>query len=287
MAISRFSLSSLNNDLTKINILTSPYYMSLNLKGGGGAGGNYTDDGAGGNGGLVTGLMLFPVKGTEYTFLIGAGGITRPASTTRGSQVLGGGGYVGALGYGGMGGGYSGIFDGIPSQGSTIAIAAGGGGGGSGSTSFIGGAGGGTTGGNGGGSGAGSGATQSAGGAGYGPGMPLAGGNCDSTDYGGGGGGGGGYWGGGAGGNGNPSDSAGGGGSSYWNTSIFLNGATTSGGGAAGGPQDTNGSNGSITLSYDESFPDIYVSNSLTYTLTRSGGNKIYTFTAGVGKVRW
>jgi hypothetical protein len=45
------------------------------------------------------------------------------------------------------------------------------------------------------------------------------------------------------------------------------------------------GGSGIVVLSYANTFPDFSSITGLTYTKTTSGGNTIYTFTAGTGTV--
>ena len=207
--------------------------VSVVLNGGGGASApSYT----GGSGGYVSGT--FPVTPlTQYTIVIGQGGLTG----TSGSW--GGGGPAGGASSGG-GGGRSAII----LSGSDVVTA--GGGGGAGAYAGNGGAGGGTTGASGGGTGGGgggaqtftpypgNGGTNSGGGGSSGSGGAAFGSSS--------GGGGGGYFGGGGAGN---QQGGGGGGSSYVAnlTGTVVN---TQGGGASAG------NNGSINISWN--FPLIY-----------------------------
>jgi hypothetical protein len=47
-----------------------------------------------------------------------------------------------------------------------------------------------------------------------------------------------------------------------------------------------NGGSGIVILRYNDNFADFTsIGGGLTYTLTTSGGKKIYTFTAGTGTV--
>jgi hypothetical protein len=260
---------------------------SFVLNGASGGGGNYSGGSSpSGAGGRVTGSLSIP-RGTSYFLLVGARGLSMPPESGTGARPVGGGGLAGTLGYGGQGGGYSGIFTGSSAiHANAIMIAGGGGGGGSGSnTALAGGAGGGATGANGNGGGAGSGGTQSAGGAGFSAGSALLGGDCTTSDFGGGGGGGGGYYGGGAGGNGSPTDSGGGGGSSYFHPTLVLSPTTTSGAGAASVGGTSNGLNGSIVLTIPTSWGNLTIGGGLTQTSSTSGTNTIYTFTAGTGTV--
>ena len=207
--------------------------VSVVLNGGGGASApSYT----GGSGGYVSGT--FPVTPlTQYTIVIGQGGLTG----TNGSW--GGGGPAGGASSGGGAGRSA-----IRLSGSDVVTA--GGGGGAGAYAGNGGAGGGTTGASGGGTGGGGGGAQTS--------TPYPG-NGGTNSGGGGssgsggaaygsssGGGGGGYFGGGGAGN---QQGGGGGGSSYVAnlTGTVVN---TQGGGASAG------NNGSITISWN--FPLIY-----------------------------
>lgn len=261
--------------------------VSLVLNGAGGGGGNYSGGSSpAGAGGKTTGTISCLPGMTRY-LVVGGKGLSMAPNTSTGTRPVGGGGLAGTLGYGGQGGGYSGIFTGTSAiQSNAIMIAGGGGGGGSGSnTALYGGAGGGTTGGDGGGGGAGLGGTQSAGGAGYSAGSALLGGDPTEADYGGGGGGGGGYYGGGAGSNGAHPDSGGGGGSGYLHPTLVTGGSMTNGAGAAGGGGTVNGTDGSIILTIPTSWSTFSIGSGLTYTSTVSGSNTVYTFTAGVGTV--
>jgi hypothetical protein len=247
---------------------------SFVLNGAGGGGGCYANGSIasptiGGNGGQTTGTFAL-VAGTTYYLLVGAGGAFVKNNGGQPPVGAGGGGNVGVNGYGGQGGGYTGLFSNTPfSQGNAIMMA-GGGGGGSwevNPTAPSGGAGGGlsgTSGANGTQAGGGGG-TQLAGGTSS-PGGPsqngaaLLGGTAAGGDSGnGGGGGGGGYFGGG-GGNGHssgPSGGSGGGGGSGFLSPSVISGTTTAGAGSAGGfgmPADVNvvtyGVNGNATMTY-------------------------------------
>jgi hypothetical protein len=267
--------------------------VSLNilLKGGDGGGGyqyNQTSQALGplGGGGAWAYSQFNFTKNTQYKLLIGGGGLTRGPQTTPGDYVNGGGGLAGNLGFGGQGGGYSGLFNTSVTHGNSLLVAAGGGGGayevyfysaqlgptgtsnvvvcgptngGSGgdligidgltSNSFSGQSAVGTSGTSG--SSGGSGGTQSAGGAGGsgggGAGAALIGGNCGASgDGGGGGGGGSGYYGGGSGTGANPG-SSGAGGSSYI-SAASLNALVI--GGIPTTSVQTNGQNGYAYLYY-------------------------------------
>ncbi|MDD4409934.1 MAG: glycine-rich protein, partial [Candidatus Pacebacteria bacterium] len=202
---------------------------------GGGGGGGYSGSGLGGGGGSASGMMEV-VSGSSYSIVVGGGGKSMAPEAGPGSEVIGGGGLVGNVGYGGQGGGYSGLFAVSISQSNAYLIAAGGGGG-----SYEdrhGGAGGGSVGmsGSSGASVGGGGGTQIAGGTSDAQaGSALKGGNCGSSGNGGGGGaGGGGYYGGGAG-TGFDPGSGGGGGSSYYNPTYITSAALTAGSGRTPG----------------------------------------------------
>ncbi len=218
----------------------SIYNVTVYLWGGGGGGG-YGTSSSGGGGGAAVGTFDV-TKGTSYPIIIGGGGYSRCAGCGPGPAVVGGGGPSGSQGYGGHGGGYTGIFSAAASQATAILMA--GGGGGASWEGAAGGVGGGTTGGNGGSgsSSGGSGGTQSAGGAGGGSsqaGSALQGGTASDGDGGGGGGGGGGYYGGGGGSNTNPG-SGGGGGSGYFKPGVVSNGTLYQASGAtAGNPTES------------------------------------------------
>lgn len=259
------------------NIRTKDILINFYVYGAGGR----ASGGAGGDGGLVSG-KIFVNRLSRYSLLVGETGQYRAAGAGAGSRVLGNGGLCGNQGYGGQGGGFSGIFsNGAVSFANSLVVAGGGGGGAW--EGAVGGAGGGLTG-NTGGSGAvvgGSGGTQSAGGTGgAGSGGQLIGGDCGgSGDGGGGGGGGGGYYGGGAGSGANPG-SAGGGGSSYSHPMCF-DVVNTTGGGAG------NSSNGYLIIDYPNYHNDLILESGLTYTYSTSAnpGFKRYTFTAGTANI--
>lgn len=240
---------------------------SFILNGAGGGGGSYangsiTNPTIGGNGGQTIGTYTL-VSGTTYYLVVGGGGAFIKDNYSPIPLVgAGGGGNVGSLGYGGQGGGYTGLFINSVSQANAIMIA-GGGGGASWETNPStpsGGAGGGSSG-NAGAPGTlagGGGGTQIAGGSGpsSNPGSALQGGASAGSDPHGGGGGGGGYFGGG-GGSGDGNGSGGGGGSGYFNSSVVTGGSTTTGAGATGGAGGTvnqqiivYGGNGSATMTY-------------------------------------
>lgn len=214
------------------------YSVELYAWGGGGGGAV----GSGGAGGAAYGVYAM-APAVSYAVIVGGGGTCQGPSTSAGSTVPGGGGLAGVVGYGGQGGGYSGIF--TPSVGQINAILIAGGGGGSGwDAGAGGGAGGGSVGVAGTGSLYGYGGTQSAGGLGGNTqggatnGSALQGGTSGTTgDSGGGGGGGGGYWGGGAAWNGDSpaGNSAGGGGSGYYKPISVTSPLLTAGSGATPG----------------------------------------------------
>ena len=109
--------------------------VNLLLKGGNGGGGfNYNGVGGtwnpyGGGGAWAYSQFHF-AKNVQYKILIGGGGSSQNPSTNPGSYVNGGGGLTGNTGFGGQGGGYTGLFtSGGDSIGNTILIAGGGGGG--------------------------------------------------------------------------------------------------------------------------------------------------------------
>jgi hypothetical protein len=67
--------------------------------------------------------------------------------------------------------------------------------------------------------------------------------------------------------------------------------ASCGGGGSSynsGGNSGGSGSNGLVVITYDDTKADLgSIGVGLTYTLTQSGGKKIYQFTAGSGNVSW
>lgn len=260
--------------------------LTLMIRGAGGGGG-YAGSGVGGAGGMSSGTYI--AKDTDSFFVVvGQGGSAIAPNGGTGSRPTGGGGLAGNLGYGGQGGGYSGLFLNSATQSNALLIA--GGGGGASYEDRSGGAGGGASGA----SGAaaadigGTGGTQSAGGTGGTgtvAGSALQGGDCSSSgDGGGGGGGGGGYFGGGAGSGSNPG-SAGGGGSSFA-SSIIFSPVLTQGSGGAGGSGTSSGSSGSVTISFSrDSGKYLNVGNGLTYTSSVFSGIITYTITAGSGTI--
>jgi len=259
--------------------------VKLYLWGGGGGGSGGT---GGGGGAVYAQAVLSP--GQLYNITVGGGGQTMAPNAGTGGTVSGGGGLAGNTGYGGQGGGYSGIFVGAAATQNAAIVIAGGGGGGA-YEGAAGGAGGGTTGASGG-SGAeagGGGGTQSTGGtsAHSGVGTALKGGDCGSSgDGGGGGGGGGGYWGGGAGSGANPG-SAGGGGSSFISTFYTLTGTSYAGSGTTPGDSGSSfrGSygNGGSGAAGTQGVVIIRYLGSPRYTggtITQSGGYTTHTFTS-------
>ena len=277
-----FSLSLIgtNNSTYAITATGGTCYALFTLLGAGGAGGY--NAGTGGTGGYTCGVVPL-VPGITYNLLIGQGGLAIPpggpgpiVQTT----PIGGGGLVGTLGYGGQGGGYTGLFYGniVPGSATNTSVSPGsnsnaillsGGGGGASYEGKVGGAGGGLSGvagengasnGGGGATWSGIGSTSASGGAsspalnppfatGSLAGVVLQGGGCsDSGDGGGGGGGGGGYYGGG-GGNGSNPGSGGGGGCGYIATYI-LSATSSTGNGSTGGSATGSGTNGVAYISY-------------------------------------
>ncbi|NDB58914.1 cadherin repeat domain-containing protein, partial [bacterium] len=121
----------------------------------GAGGGNYLASGfRGGGGGYTTGTVTSSSPGTSFVVVVGQGGESRGGNAGTGAKRYGGGGQLTSLGWGGQGGGLSGIFTGTsqvfnvntPQTGAfarSVLIA--GGGGGSGDVGW-GGSGGGTSG---------------------------------------------------------------------------------------------------------------------------------------------
>jgi hypothetical protein len=69
-----------------------------------------------------------------------------------------------------------------------------------------------------------------------------------------------------------------------------VTGAANTGNGGGGGTDNLGveaaGGSGVVILSYSSELPDLAsIGVGLTFTLTTSGGNKIYQFTAGTGSV--
>jgi hypothetical protein len=63
-------------------------------------------------------------------------------------------------------------------------------------------------------------------------------------------------------------------------------GTVNLGGGGGGGVTGGAGGSGVVIIRYANTFPDLTsIGGGLTYTLTNTGGNKIYKFTAGTGTV--
>lgn len=260
--------------------------------GGGGGGWNYGNGGTGGAGGAATGTINL-VSFNSGFIVIGGGGQAIRNDVYSQSRPTGGGGLAGAYGYGGQGGGYTGLFIGSATQASAVLIAGGGGGGGWGASNYQGGGGGGTNGQagspvtrNGGGG------TQSAGGSnstGTGTsevGQPLRGGDVLYAEYGGGGGGGG-YWGGGG-----AAETGGGGGSGYINTTYVSSGVLTGASGSTPGDSANplrgsyavpgsgtgNGTQGVFIMRYPDTAPALS-STTGTVSVTVSGGFRTYTWT--------
>jgi hypothetical protein len=249
-----FSYSFTSIGTYTITITNGYGNAGLTINGGGGGGGNQGNS-VGGNGGRSTGNITL-LSSNTYFMLIGEGGNYQGPGAGPGPTVIGGGGLCGTQGFGGQGGGYSGLFITSVSQVNSVLVA-GGGGGGAYEANTNGGAGGGSSGaagangvdtGGGGGTQVAGGAASSA--AGSSAGSALQGGSPGTSgDGGGGGGGGGGYWGGGGGAGSNPG-SAGGGGSGYINTTFITSGVTTQGSGSSGGGAGSKGVNGNATLVY-------------------------------------
>lgn len=263
------------------------YQVQVFAWGGGGAGGYAS--GAGGGGGAVNGYFD-AFLGSNYAVVVGGGGSTRAPNGGPGPTVPGGGGFAGNLGYGGQGGGYSGIFLNSSSQANALLIAGGGGGGAyEGANGGAGGGSSGLAGGNGAQAGGGGG-TQSSGGSSVSQwGSALQGGSSGSEgDSGGSGGGGGGYFGGGAGSNTNPG-SAGGGGSGFYNSSYVTGATLTAGSGTTPGDSSNslrgsygnggasganNGTQGILIIRY------LGAQRGSGGTVTSSGGYTYHTFTS-------
>ena len=56
----------------------------------------------------------------------------------------------------------------------------------------------------------------------------------------------------------------------------------------SGGGRSTSGNSGIVIIRYANTFADLQsISVGLTYSLTTTGGYKIYSFTAGTGTVGW
>ena len=263
-----------------------PYSVEMYAWGGGGGG---ASGGAGGGGGGAANGTMSVTPAQSFAVVVGGGGLAMAASAGPGATVVGGGGLAGTQGYGGQGGGYSGIFLTSASQANARLIA--GGGGGSSYETAAGGAGGGTTGvaGTAGNLAGGGGGTQSAGGTSVSSvGTALQGGSAGSEgDGGGSGGGGGGYWGGGAGSNTNPG-SGGGGGSAYYDPVNVTSATLTAGSGRTPGDSSNalrgsygnssttgNGTQGVFIIRYLGS-----VARGTGGTVTYSGGYVYHTFTA-------
>jgi hypothetical protein len=69
-----------------------------------------------------------------------------------------------------------------------------------------------------------------------------------------------------------------------------LGGGGGGSGGGSGAPSyvGANGGSGVVIISYPSTNADLSsIGGGLTYTKTVSGGNTIYTFTAGTGNISW
>ena len=123
--------SGFSYDFTTVGAytITTNFDASANtyLKGGGGGGGNQGAS-QGGGGGNTVGLLQL-TYGTTYRLLVGGGGLFMNSNTSSGPPVTGGGGIVGSSGYGGQGGGYTGLFETSVAFANSLLIAGGGGGG--------------------------------------------------------------------------------------------------------------------------------------------------------------
>jgi hypothetical protein len=70
-----------------------------------------------------------------------------------------------------------------------------------------------------------------------------------------------------------------------------VNGSSNTGNGGSGGQQvgtraGGNGGSGVVVFKYPNTLPDLTtIGAGLTYSLTNTGGSKIYRFTAGTGSV--
>lgn len=264
--------------------------LSVNVYawGGGGAGGY--NSGAGGGGGAAVGTFTAPGN-TSYAVVVGGGGSSRAPSAGPGPTVPGGGGGTGDLGFGGQGGGYTGIFINSSAQANAYLIAGGGGGGAyEGAAGGAGGGANGVAGGNGGQAGGGGGSQSGGGSSVSTPGSALQGGASGGEgDGGGSGGGGGGYFGGGAGSNTNPG-SAGGGGSGYFNpiqvqsATLYAGSGTTpgnssdslrSGAGQGGANGNNAGAGGRLVIRYAGT-----TTRATGGTITNDGTYTYHTFTS-------
>ena len=280
--------------------------ISVKAWGAGGGGYNYASNANKGGGGGYSNAELTVTPGENLTIVVGSGGSVCPSATNPGAIVYGGGGQCGDLGYGGQGGGLSGVFNGSEtiyfnstSQSRTLIIAGGGGGAGAmGGVGNIGGAGGGLFGDASNCSGVnGMPGSQTSGGIGYGvngSGSALRGGRASDSDGGGGGGGGAGYFGGGAGTNGaSGTYGCGGGGSGY-----VITGTTTAGNGqdpgskedidrgtaGIGGNTNVAGNNGRVIITYSKInysnsvFSEDLKNANITATTSLSDGNYTWFF---------
>ncbi len=240
--------------------------ITVRALGSGGGIGN-SGGGNGGAGGSSSGTLAVTPRHVLSILVGGAGG-----SGSYGGAGYGGGGGGSTNGAGG--GGMTWLSATSTFSTSTVILVAGGGGGGSAySSALTGGAGGGSSGGNsvgggGGGTQSGAGGGGSGGGVGGGAGYGGAGGSS------GGAGGGGGYYGGGGGGVNGAAD-PGGGGSGYVSGSL-TNATTTQGTGAA------QGANGSLTITYPDSYTYSYTGATSTFTVP-AGVTSITVKTVGAG----
>jgi hypothetical protein len=79
------------------------------------------------------------------------------------------------------------------------------------------------------------------------------------------------------------------GGAAIGTVNVATAGTTNRGGGGGGGGYDSTGANGGsgiVILRYADTKADLTsIGGGLTYSLTTTGGYKIYTFTAGTGSV--
>lgn len=277
------------------SVTPSSFIATIYAWGGGGGGGYTGGSGAGGGGGAATGTINL-ITFTSGVIVVGGGGASMGPGAGPGPAVPGGGGLTGPAGYGGQGGGYTGLFVTSASQANAVLLAGGGGGGAwEGPAGGAGGGSSGVAGGNGTDVGGGGG-TQSAGGAGSNgsqSGTALQGGQPTNGDTGGGGGGGGGYWGGGGGSN-TSTGSGGGGGSGYVNATYVSSGVLTAGSGATpgdsanalrgsygnGGASGANaGTQGVFILRYADSSPAL-TSTTGSPSVSVSGGFRTYTWTS-------
>jgi hypothetical protein len=248
---------------------------------GGGAGGGRVG-GGGGAGGLLTGSSYAVTAGTSYSLLVGQGGSGtsgvgavggKGVNSIFGNLIAQGGGGGGTSGTTGLAGGSGGGASNFPTSSAGGVGTAGQGNNGGAGTSGANGCGGGggssTVGGSGGGGASGNGGSGTA--------VSITG---ASVTYAGGGGGG-------AQG-GTPGTGTDGGGNGTADNSTAGAGAVNTGSGGGGGgyvsePGGTGGAGGSgvVIIRYSDTYANLSsISAGLTYTLTVSGGYKIYRFTA-------